>query len=397
MWTELSVWRPDNMSLQLALLLLGLVALGLVVLFSYTRGRIKVLDCLSRFPQIMELFGRLGVWKRKEPRARAVQREPSLVSASEFHLDPAPEEGAEIATRLQNERPIHERRFAPVTTEFSDDLGWPLKIDYWARVPGPEPVTCHDVLLVYRRHELDLMHPHLIHGRSYPSNVWVNLEEASSADRFSDVVVSVQMVDRRGPVTESELTRTNSLVYELAEKLNRKFQFDMTVEEAIDQAVRLDHFCQRHDVLVIVNIAAQEGSEFAGNDIQRISERSRMQIGEMGMFHFLDPRTGHNRFTLANRFEPGSFDPAALKTFSTRGLTLFMSIPRVSDPLAVFDEMIAVAQYAASELSGQLRDPDDGEIGESGVQKIRQQVTDIEELFHRVGIVPGSEAALRLF
>ena len=326
-----------------------------------------------------------------------MQREPSLVSASDFHLDPASEAGSEDSARFENQRPVDNSRFTPVTTEFSDDLGWPLKIDYWARVPGPEPVTCHDVLLVYRRHELDLVHPHLIHGRSYPSNVWVDLEEASSADHFSDVVVSVQMVDRRGPVTESELTRTNSLVYELAEKLNRKFQFDMTVEEAIDQAVRLDHFCQRHDVLVIVNIAAQEGSEFAGNDIQRISERSRMQIGEMGMFHFLDPRTGHNRFTLANRFEPGSFDPAALKTFSTRGLTLFMSIPRVPDPLAVFDEMIAVAQYAASELSGQLRDPDGGEIGVSGVEKIRQQVADIDELYHRVGIVPGSEEALLLY
>jgi hypothetical protein len=385
------------MSLQLALLLLGLVALGLVVLFSYARGRIKVLDYLLKLPRIMELFGRLGIWIRKEPRVRAVQREPSLVSASEFHLDPTPEGDGEIAARLKNDRTIDDSRFTPLTAEFSDELGWPLKIDYWARVHGPEPVTCHDVLLVYRRHELDLVHPHLIHGRSYPSNIWVDLEEASSVDRFSDLVVSVQMVDRRGPVTESELTRTNSLVYELSEKLNRKFQFDMTVEEAMDQAVRLDYFCQRHDVLVIVNIYAQEGSEFAGNDIQRISERSRMQIGEMGMFHFLDPRTGYNRFTMANRFEPGSFDPATLETFSTRGLTLFMSVPRVPDPLGVFDEMIAVAQYAASELSGQLRDPDGGEIGESGVEKIRQQVTDIEELFRRVGIVPGSEEALRLF
>ena len=122
-----------------------------------------------------------------------------------------------------------------------------------------------------------------------------------------------------------------------------------------------------------------------------------MQIGEMGMFHFLDPRTGHNRFTLANRFEPGSFDPVALKAFSTHGLTLFMSIPRVFNPLAVFDEMIAVAQYAASELSGELRDPDGGKIGEPGVEKIRQQVTDFCELFDRVRIIPGSEEALRLF
>ena len=385
------------MSLQLALMLLGLVALGLVLLFSYTRGRIKVLDRLSRFPRMMGLFGPLTPRVREESRVRAVKREPSLVSASEFHLDPAPEAGGENNAPLENQRSVDEDRFTTVTAEFDDDLGWPLKIDYWARVPGSEPVTCHDVLSVYRRHELDLEHPHLIHGRSYPSNVWVDLEEASSADRFSDLVVSVQMVDRRGPVTESELTRTNSLVYELAEELNRKFQFDMTVEEAIDQALRLDHFCQRHDVLVIVNIAAQEGSEFAGNDIQRIAERSRMQIGDMGMFHFLDPRTGHSRFTMANRFEPGNFDPAALKTFSTRGLTLFMSMPRVPDPLAVFDEMIAVAQYAASELSGELRDPDGGKIGESGVEKIRQQVTDIGELFHRVGIVPGSEEALRLF
>ena len=385
------------MSLQLALLLLGLVALALVLLLSYTRGRIKVLARLSRFPRMMALFGRLFRWAPKEPRERAVQREPSLVSASEFHLDPTPEGDGQKIDCHENRRFVDDSRFTFVTAEFEENLGWPLKIDYWARVSGSEPVTCHDVLSVYRRHELDLQHPHLIHGRSYPSNVWVDLEEASSVDRFSDLVVSVQMVDRHGPVTESELTRTNSLVYELAEELNRKFQFDMTVEEAIEQALRLDYFCQRYDMLVIVNIAGREGSEFAGNDIQRIAKRSQMQIGDMGMFHFLDPRTDHSRFTMANRFEPGSFDSATLETFSTRGLTLFMSIPRVPDPLTVFNEMMAVVQYAASELAGELFDPDGGEIDESGVEKIRQQITDINELFHRVGIVPGSEEALRLF
>jgi hypothetical protein len=385
------------MSLQWALMLLGLVALGMVVLFSYTRGRIKVFDRLSQVPGIIELFNRLAPWGRNEARVRTVQREPSLVSASEFHLEPVLEAGGENSTETENHRFVEGNRVVPMIEESDNKLGSPLKIDYWARVPGPEPVTCHDVLSVYRRHELDLEYPHLIHGRGYPSNVWADLEEASSVDQFSDLVISVQMVDRRGPITESELTRTNSLVYELAEELNRKFQFDMTVEEAIDQALRLDHFCQRYDVLVIVNIAAQEGSKFAGDDIKRIAKRSHMQIGEMGMFHFLDSRTGYSHFTMANRFEPGSFDPTSLETFSTRGLTLFMSIPRVSDPIAVFDEMIAVAQYSASELAGELRDPDGGSIAESGVAKIRQQVTDICDLFDRVGIVPGSDEALRLF
>ena len=123
MWTELLVWRSDNMSLQLALLLLGLVALGLVVLLSYTRGRIKVINCLLRFPRILSMFSRLGVWVRKEPRVRTVHREPSFVSASEFHLDPALEEGGEITTHRENERSIDDSRFTPVTAEFSDDLG----------------------------------------------------------------------------------------------------------------------------------------------------------------------------------------------------------------------------------------------------------------------------------
>jgi hypothetical protein len=240
-------------------------------------------------------------------------------------------------------------------------------------------------------------YPHLIHGRSYPSNIWIDLEEASRVDRFTDLVVSVQMVDRRGPVTESELTRTNSLVYALAEELNRKFQFDMTVEEAIDQALRLEQFCQRHDVLVIVNLSAQEGSEFVGKDIEHIVEHSHMEIGPKGMFHLLDQNSGRSRFTMANRCEPYGFDLNTLKTFSTRGLTLFMSVPRVPNPVDVFEQMISVAQYTTSEFSGELRDPDGGLIDESGVEKIRQQLTVIGEEFYRVGIDPGSEEALRLF
>ena len=57
------------MSLQLALMLMGLVALGLVLLFSYARGRVKFLDGLPQLLRLMELFGRLGLWVRKEPRA----------------------------------------------------------------------------------------------------------------------------------------------------------------------------------------------------------------------------------------------------------------------------------------------------------------------------------------
>ena len=74
-----------------------------------------------------------------------------------------------------------------------------------------------------------------------------------------------------------------------------------------------------------------------------------------------------------------------------------MSIPLVTDPLNVFDTMIAVGQYIALELSGSLQDPESGLIDQKAVEKIRQQVSNIGEAFHRVGILPGSDEAFRLF
>jgi cell division protein ZipA len=117
----------------------------------------------------------------------------------------------------------------------------------------------------------------------------------------------------------------------------------------------------------------------------------------MGMFHFSDPRTGDNRFTMANRFEPGSFELDRLDQFSTRGLTLFMNVPRVSDPSKVFGELVSVAEYAASELAGELQDPDGNAIDQSGFEQIRQQISSLGETLTRAGIIPGSEEALRLF
>jgi len=59
--------------------------------------------------------------------------------------------------------------------------------------------------------------------------------------------------------------------------------------------------------------------------------------------------------------------------------------------------MISAAQYITSELSGELQDPSGSVIDEKQLENIRQQLINIGEVFHRVGITPGSEEALRLF
>ncbi len=382
------------MSLQWALLLLGVGGLGLIILFSLLHGRVKPAHDYYR---IGKIFRKLKIWSRGASKVRSLQREPSFVSANHFHLDIAPGAREKENFRFSTERKTEKGVFSTIKRKFEYDFPQPLKLDYWGMVSGPDPVMFDDVMSIYRRHEAELGHAHAIHGRRYPGESWANLEDSSSTDRFTDLIVSVQMVDRKGPITESELTRTNNLIYELTEEFDRTFTFDSTVEEALRHAVHLDHFCQHYDVLVIINVVAEEGSIFSGDDIRSITTSFGMEIGDMGMYHYLATDSGSIRFTMANRFEPGSFDFDSDEPFVTNSLTLFMSVPHVIDPLNGFGDMLSVAEYVVSEWSATIQDPDGRGINQSGIEKIRQEINDIEEAFTRAGIDPGSEDALRLF
>ena len=53
---------------------------------------------------------------------------------------------------------------------------------------------------------------------------------------------------------EIALTRFNNLAYYMSESLNRSLKFDMTIEEALPQAARLERFCQEFDLLAVIHI-----------------------------------------------------------------------------------------------------------------------------------------------
>ena len=76
---------------------------------------------------------------------------------------------------------------------------------------------------------------------------------------------------------------------------------------------------------------------------------------------------------------------------------MFMSIPRAVNPSATFAKMISVAEYVSSELNGSVTDPDGSRLSTAHLSLIQRQVNGIGEAMRRLGIVPGSEEALRLF
>ena len=150
-------------------------------------------------------------------------------------------------------------------------------------------------------------------------------------------------------------------------------------------------------MLAIVNIEPIGDTSFSGKDIERVMHRSGMRLGHQNIFHYYDPKNGSSQFSLANRYQPGYFSHTDLIDGSFRGMTMFMSIPRCTEPSRSFGEMLSVAEYLASELNGSLADPDSGRLSPAHLALIQRQVNGVGESMKRLGVTPGGEEALRLF
>lgn len=102
------------------------------------------------------------------------------------------------------------------------------------------------------------------------------------------------------------------------------------------------------------------------------------KYGEMDLFHRHQDSSGKGEvlFSLANMFNPGTFDIDNMEQLSTRGLTIFMTLPNASEPLQTFNMMHNAAKKIADEFEATVlddkRNPLDVAIVRSYVDKIRK-------------------------
>ena len=82
-----------------------------------------------------------------------------------------------------------------------------------------------------------------------------------------------------------------------------------------------------------------------------------LQHGRYGIFHRFGPRgPSEPLFSVANLTEPGSFDLAKLAESTIPGMSFFMILPGVGDPITRFDQMVETARALAHELEAELFD-----------------------------------------
>lgn len=108
--------------------------------------------------------------------------------------------------------------------------------------------------------------------------------------------------------------------------------------------------------LLVINVMAKPGDQFASYDLLQAISATGLQFGEMNIFHFY--KSAFNKkiplFSLASATEPGDFDFDRIGDYSCVGLTLFMNMYKVPEPKKTFEIMLKTAEQLADDLVGEL-------------------------------------------
>lgn len=106
-----------------------------------------------------------------------------------------------------------------------------------------------------------------------------------------------------------------------------------------------------------------------------------LKFGELGIFHRHETTagTGPVIFSLANMFNPGTFDLDNIENFETEGVVLFLTLPVKYDPQQAFNMMHNAASKLAAEIpQGQVLDGDRNPLTRQSVQHIHQRIREFE-------------------
>ncbi len=126
---------------------------------------------------------------------------------------------------------------------------------------------------------------------------------------------------------------------------------------------------------VVVNVLSE--SHFDGQTLLESLLELGMTFGEMDIFHCLSD-AGETEFSAVNAVEPGTFDPKFMATLQTPGVTFFMRVHEVRDPVASYDRMVAAAQKLSHDLGGELLDELRNTMTTQTIEHCRQGIQDFQ-------------------
>ncbi len=272
------------------------------------------------------------------------------------------------------------------------------QIDYWVRLHGESDVGRESVLAQFRESRSSLTKENRLLGFKVGQESWCDLEYESEDARFDDIIITLQLADQTGAVSESELGQFLNLVANLSNGTNRRFAFMASPESALEQANAIVDFIRHYESMFVINIKPQ-GEDLSVHDIERYATQLGLERVKNNYFvrNKIKGKAGVCLYSLVNMNDSGEFDFDTLGAVSTHGVTFFTKPAVNLSPGAVFSEMADTAKIFAGRVNGEVVSPNHEVLSDEVVEQIRQSIEQVSLDMAKLGIAPGSDEAIRIF
>jgi len=230
-------------------------------------------------------------------------------------------------------------------------------------------------------------------GRRGANLPWQPIDGAQGP--WQQIAACLLLADRAGAASRSEISNFLGIVASVAGDVRAPFASPDADTEA-QRAEELDRLCADLDVQIGLTILKAELGQIAGTRLRGVAEAAGFRLAAGGHFEFLQEETGAVLCTLQN-YKQEPFTVESLRVLSTPGIVLIIDVPRVGDPVRVFDQMRLTAKRLAQTLEAVLVDDNRRPLDDASLGAIRTQVQATAAALREANVDPGSPRALRLF
>jgi len=135
---------------------------------------------------------------------------------------------------------------------------------------------------------------------------------------------------------------------------------------------------QPEEVLVI-HLMANKGEKVAGQQLLDAVLSAGLRYGAMKIFHrhLSDDGSGPVLFSMANLVNPGTFDLNTMGDLEVPGVTLFMALDDIADPVDALNIMIEAVDSIVGDLQLNVMDESRSSMTRNTIDHYRQRARDV--------------------
>jgi hypothetical protein len=217
-------------------------------------------------------------------------------------------------------------------------------------------------------------------------------EQIESEHDYRELQVSMQLANRRGPLSKEDLAEFLGLASQLASDVEAEIDLP-PMQNVLSDAQDLDHFAVQCDIQLSFSVVPNMIS-WGTKEVETVLTKNGFLLSRDGLFfnYF-----SHNHILFKAQIPAINFLTDDLQTQRIKSINFALDVPLVSNEWNAFTQMYETSAAIASELDGRVLDDNGNVLEANSIDVIISQLEPIYALMQERQILPGSVSALRLF